>query len=213
MVHSRKPSPDQSIAGRLVPPVLIAFIFALVWRYDTQIYHALYIGADRRPEVESRSWYQFLKSIGTLWPWAAIGGSLILAGNTNRNIRAGILLFISAALAGGIAELLKPIVGRYRPEVSDGVHTYHASGAAKLGPYGLASSHAAVAFGAAFLILFIYPRAGIIALLLALGCAWTRLLSGAHYATDVFIGLLLGYACAFLLRPRARSSGGGMTIA
>lgn len=182
-------------------PLAAAFVCAVLWRYDTEIFRAVAVGADRRAEVESGAWYQFFRGIGFLPTWLAIGGAIMLAGRYRNAARDGALIFLSAAIAGGLAEILKPLVARYRPEVSDGVHRYRSLATDPSGPYGLASSHAAVAFGAAFMVMFIYPRAGVLALVLATGCAWTRLLSGAHYASDVFIGLALGYACARVLRP------------
>ncbi len=211
MLHSRHPSRDQRFASRLLLSAAAAIVFAVCWRYDTQIFHAVFVGAARRAEVESGAWYQFFRGIGFLPTWLAIGGAIMLAGRQRKAVRDGALIILSAAVAGGIAEILKPLVARYRPEVSDGVHKYRSLATDPTGPYGLASSHAAVAFGAAVMLLFIYPRAGVLALILAAGCAWTRLLSGAHYASDVFIGLLLGYACARLLRPKPSRSGGVVT--
>jgi membrane-associated phospholipid phosphatase len=66
---------------------------------------------------------------------------------------------------------------------------------------GLPSSHAAVAFAAGFMVWFVYPRAGPVALAVAAGCGLTRMLAGAHFGTDVFVAGVVGYAIARLLRP------------
>jgi membrane-associated phospholipid phosphatase len=70
---------------------------------------------------------------------------------------------------------------------------------------GIPSSHAAVAFGGAFMLLRLFPGAGIIALLGATGCATTRILLGAHYLSDVLVaaalGLLASELCSKILKP------------
>ena len=61
---------------------------------------------------------------------------------------------------------------------------------------GLPSSHAAVAFGGACMLSVYLPKLRPLLLLLALGCAYTRLITGAHFASDVFVGALLGWVIA-----------------
>lgn len=211
MLHTptRARSRHPQLGGLLLVGLAAALIFAAAWHYDTDIFRATFPGPERRNVIITRDWYQFLRGVGFLPTWLAIGGAIILAGGHKRASRAGALLIASPAIAGGLAELLKPIVARYRPEFAEGVHKYHVSTDPSSGPYGFASSHAAVAFGAAFMLLFVYPRAGVLALLLAAGCAWTRILSGAHFASDVVAGIVIGYACARLLRPLPGRTGGG----
>ena len=109
-------------------------------------------------------------------------------------------------LAGAAAEILKPLVGRIRPMFTDGRHLFrHVTGLTDDQiSYGMASSHAAVAFGAAFAILFVYGGPGWVALAVAAGCGVTRMMTGAHFATDVYIAAVLGYAFARVVCPRER---------
>jgi membrane-associated phospholipid phosphatase len=55
-----------------------------------------------------------------------------------------------------------------------------------------------VAFGAAFALWRWSPAAGAAALALALGCSATRLLSGAHFVSDVYAAAVLSWAGATL---------------
>ena len=63
------------------------------------------------------------------------------------------------------------------------------------------SSHAAVAFGGAWMLAALYPRAAPIALALAAGCALTRVLEGDHWLSDVVAAGALGWAVARACRP------------
>ena len=93
---------------------------------------------------------------------------------------------------------IKRLIGRERPGLT--VHLY--SFKSLLGGFvddsnlGLPSSHAAVAFGGAFVLMYLFPRIWPIALAGAIGCGLTRLLAGAHFLTDVYAAAGLGYAVA-----------------
>jgi membrane-associated phospholipid phosphatase len=123
-----------------------------------------------------------------------------------RSTWTGPLVIIAAGLSGLAADIIRPIIGRLRPIHTGGTHRYHAlpDNLEAAISFGLPSGHAAVAFGAAFMLLHLYPRAGAVALGAAIGCGLTRLLAGAHFVTDIFIAMLLAYAIATLVR---RASG------
>ena len=207
---------DRGWVPTFVCLLLMGIALAATWKLDRDIYHATYVGPDKLPVVEAFDWYKLFRIVG-YWPtWIAIGGALILQQRPWRTsaFRAGnwggALVIVAAGLAGGIAEALRPIVGRLRPYQTDGFHRYnglpddptmHAS-------LGGPSSHTAVAVGAACMIFFLWPRPGLIALVLAAGCAWTRMISGAHFASDVVAGAILGYACARVLPHQAGGPGG-----
>ena len=124
--------------------------------------------------------------------------------------RRGVFPLVGAALAGGMAEILKPLIGRFRPDqtLANGEHV---DGWFVLAPpgervqafgdnaLGLASSHAAVAFGAAASIGLMLPPLRPILYAFAAGCALTRVLSGAHFVSDTVIAAMLGVGAAHLL--------------
>lgn len=132
--------------------------------------------------------------------------------------RAGLLL-LSAGLSGAVAEAVKLLVGRSRPvpaDLPEAARTLPALAEAPtgwgpfLGPFehgpiglGFPSSHAAVAFAGATTLALLLPGAGRALLPLALACAWTRLAAGAHSASDVAFGAVLGALAAVTLHRLA----------
>jgi membrane-associated phospholipid phosphatase len=128
--------------------------------------------------------------------WLVVALVLAAAGR----LADGVRIAAGAALGGIFAEALKPVVGQVRPHLVEGAHRYWRVEGVEGLSYGMASSHAAVAFGAAWGIVFLYGRAGWIVLGLAAACALERMMAGAHFATDVYVGAVLGYAGARLVR-------------
>lgn len=175
---------------------------------DRPLFHALYVGEGDLDWLKRRDWYQVLRQVGYVPTWLIVGAAMVLAGTT-RVWRAGVLVAISAALGGAAAEVVKIVLSRQRPinnGAEDGAYVWgppfellydtHA------GNHGLASSHAGVAFGAAFLLAFAFPRAAPLFIALAIGCGVGRMLAGAHFATDVLVAAGLSYALAAWLWSR-----------
>jgi len=185
---------------------LLAVFLVLYW-LDRSLFHWLYVG-DGEPvrKLELRDWYRTLRVTGTLWPWLFIGAAMWLYSRggkaRGRAAWAEARILAAAAVAGGVAEFLQMLTGRLRPNATDGLHVYRGwDRFTNTSGLGLPSSHAAVAFAAAFMVAFIYPRAGVVAVLAAMGCGLSRMLAGAHFATDVFVAAVVGYAMARLIRP------------
>lgn len=115
------------------------------------------------------------------------------------------MIVVSPLMAGAMAELLKRVIGRERPGTIDptGAYTFKPFlGAFSDGSnLGIPSSHAAVAFGGAFILLRLFPCAGWVALVWAIGCGVTRIALGAHYVSDVVAGAALGHIAATILMP------------
>ncbi|MEO1585262.1 MAG: phosphatase PAP2 family protein [Planctomycetota bacterium] len=163
-------------------------------------------------------WYQVLRQAGNLELWIII--ALIFWGVGARRVgrvfhprayRSAWLLFLGSAGAGILAELGKLIVARERPISGASIdyqgYVHHWPLIDPLlgqGNLGFPSSHAAVAFGAALTLARLIPGTLPVMLLLALGCAWTRMLMGAHFLTDVAGGALLAWIWVTWLRPETR---------
>jgi membrane-associated phospholipid phosphatase len=69
-----------------------------------------------------------------------------------------------------------------------------------------------VAFGAAWLLCRIYPRAWPVWIAFATGCAVTRVMVQAHFLSDVVTGAVAAYGVVWLVwtrwgKPGAQSSG------
>jgi membrane-associated phospholipid phosphatase len=178
-------------------------VFLVLCVLDRWLYHATAVGPDQLKRLEGKDWYRALRLAGTLWVWGPLCLAWFVSARETRGRDAAIRVFAAAALSGVLAEVLKVVIGRLRPSQTDGVHRFRAVVERFGNTHDLAlpSSHAAVAFGAALMLVFLMPRAGVVALVLAIGCGWTRVVSGAHFSSDVFAAAVLGYALARLLRP------------
>ncbi len=174
---------------------------------DGVAFNATFVGHTARKKVETRDWYQFLRAVG-YWPtWIALWLAITLAATPRMWFdRARLPILLAPGLAGLVAELLKLIVARQRPihnGVGDAEYVYRGlfSGFVDGKNLGLPSSHAAVAAAGAFALIAWRPRLWPVALLLMLGCMATRMLSGAHFLSDVALAGVVAWVIWRLLRP------------
>lgn len=166
----------------------------------------------RDPQVLERAeWYQVLRQLGYLPTWLAIAAVAALAGSRLDDIKrrahwrgAALGLALAPIVAGLLAEVIKPIIRRERPINTEGLFVFRPLTDSLLSGSGLGmpSSHAAVAFAGAGVLARVLPGSGPIVLAAAGGCGLTRLLSGAHFLSDVVAGAILGLAIAWWLVPR-----------
>jgi membrane-associated phospholipid phosphatase len=153
--------------------------------------------------LETKDWYRALRELG-YWPvWIVVGVVIMLADmrpsagmHRGKLLSRGMLVVMASGFGGAAAELLKAATHRFRPgETGEYMFSWMVNG--DRGPgFGLASSHAGVAFGAAFMLARLFPRVGPVVILLAVGCGVTRLLAGAHFATDVYVAACMSYGVA-----------------
>lgn len=196
-----RPSAPARLGRQLLPWTVLLFI-TLCW--DRAVYLRVTVadGALAAGMKES-GWYIALRSLGTLYPWAALGVLFLLIdlnkpsqpARSRNPLRRAVFLILCPLLAGGVAEVLKPLVGRFKPEYTDGWFRF-AGMTERLNRWsdlGMASSHTAVAFGAAFALSWIVPRGAPLFVAGAVGCAMTRLLAGAHFLSDVYAGIVIAY--------------------
>jgi membrane-associated phospholipid phosphatase len=129
--------------------------------------------------------------------------------------RRATFLFLCPLLSGGVAEILKPLVGRYKPEETDGWFVFAGLRErwTEWSDLGVASSHTAVAFGAAFALSWILPRGAPLFIAGAVGCALTRLLAGAHFLSDVYLGVMVAYLVSRGLRTLDLRNNAGVPLA
>ncbi|MEO0588809.1 MAG: phosphatase PAP2 family protein, partial [Planctomycetota bacterium] len=116
-------------------------------------------------------------------------------------MNAPILLAVSAGLSGAVAEGVKLMTRRLRPRETGGVYEWRSlwEDPFNSGDLGCPSSHAMVAFGAAWMLCRFYPAATPIWLLLGAGCAATRVVTHAHFVSDVTVSAFLSFAVAGVL--------------
>lgn len=171
--------------------------------------------------MESRDWYRLLRVLGYAPTWLGVAVALMLVDSGRRFSEAGgspiwsrgPFLFASAAGAGLLAEGLKLVIRRGRPpDAPPDAYAWvpFTHGTFDSSELGIPSSHAAVAFGAAFALARLHPRTGWVLLPLAVGCALTRAWTGQHYLSDLAGGALVGWivpaAITVLHRRRRRGN-------
>jgi membrane-associated phospholipid phosphatase len=71
----------------------------------------------------------------------------------------------------------------------------------EIGDWSFPSNHATIAGAAATALLLIYRRIGVLAAVVAVLAAFSRVFVGVHYPHDVLAGLLLGVLVAVVLVP------------
>jgi membrane-associated phospholipid phosphatase len=205
---------------RTLAPWGVLLLVTLCWDRAVYLYVAVADPA-AKAAMEHHGWYITLRSLGTLYPVLGLAVLFLLidsaAGAQPRRadpLRRAVFLFLCPLLAGGIAELLKPLVGRFKPEYTDGWSAFAGLSDrwSRWSDLGMASSHTAVAFGTAFALSTLLPRGSPLFLAAAVGCAMTRLLAGGHFFSDVYVGILIAYVVARAVRRIDAGNNRGVPI-
>ena len=138
---------------------------------------------------------RMLRTIGYFPFWVVAGLAFWLQ---SRDRRRALLLALTPGVAGLIDEVLKILSQRERPGLHDGAYFFRSFTGQwwKTSDIGLPSSHAMVAFSVAWILCRIYPRASVVWLGLAAGCAITRVAAQAHFLSDVTVGAVAGIVVA-----------------
>jgi membrane-associated phospholipid phosphatase len=136
-----------------------------------------------------------------LYLWAAVAAIIVLrtlfqpdTNRVRRGVRRGVFLFLCFAVPGVLAEVLKSVFGRLRPEAADGHYIFQWFEHTSVG-HGLPSSHAATAVGACLAMGVLAPTLRPLWLTLAIIGCLARIAAGAHYLSDVILGGLVALAC------------------
>lgn len=180
-------------ARRVRTAIVLIGVFIVLTLLDKPLAHLFMLENAR--EVDRYDWNKFLRVMGYLGTWIAIGAVFIL---NDMNRHRGAAIIMAPLFAGLLAEGLKLTVARERPvdgvELQPGWYHFRGlfSGFSDASNLGFPSSHTAVAFGGCLILACFVPRAKTLLVLLAMGCGVTRLLTGAHFASDVFVGALIG---------------------
>ncbi len=190
---------------------------------DNAIFHVVYVGPDKDHFIESKAWYQILRQTGDVRTWLIVALAIFahafwraFGGNSPR-IRIGGILTIALApiVTGLIAEILRAVLGRERPLSETGEFQGHVWRNLFAGVYhdgqwfdasnlGFPSSHAAVAMAGAIATARAFPGSGFVLVPIAIGCGFTRMLAGRHFSSDVFLGIIVGWALSALVAAAFR---------
>lgn len=156
------------------------------------------------PRVYAENWGRLLRVMGYLPTWLLAGAAFYRVAATPGARRRAIVFMAAPTLSGALSEIVKLLVRRERPTAAAGeyvfrsfaVHPFSTSG------FGMPSGDATVAFAACAILARLWPEARGIWYALAAGCALARVLSRAHFLSDVTAAALLGWAVADLLWRR-----------
>lgn len=209
---------------RLAAAWIAVFLVAVL--LDRAAYHLLLT-----PDAARKDLTQVFRQLGYLPTWLIIAllvwlhdrrqTPTLAPGPTAPPLRPSLyraaMILVSAGLSGVVANVLKPIIGRLRPDES-GIARFAERPALLLGDqgeigFGLPSGHTAVAFGGCAMLALLWPVWRVPMMLLAAGCATTRLLAGAHTLSDIVAAAAIGLAVAVWLHtecggPRRGPAGG-----
>jgi membrane-associated phospholipid phosphatase len=174
----------------------------------------------RDPRVNEREWGRLLRSAGYVPTWLLGALAVWLAGRSrlravapaavapaalapdaaavSRLGREAWMLALVPALAGGLAEVVKLAVRRLRPAIDTPAYAFRGFDVELWSTRGLgfASSHTAVAVGAAAVLARLFPGSAPVWYALAAGCALTRVMAGAHYVSDTVGAAVIGWLVA-----------------
>jgi membrane-associated phospholipid phosphatase len=189
---------DVRIAGRWISTAIV--VLAVATALDPWVFRHLTL-----PDVYEHDWGRLLRVLGFLPTWAVVSIALVLCDAPSEDARLarlrrlrGFLPLVAATLGGLAAEVLKLLLRRERPGAHEGAYVFRSWSDHPLSTGGLAlpSSHALVAFAAAAMLARLYPRASWLWFALATGCALTRVLTRAHFLSDVALAAIVGWLVA-----------------
>jgi undecaprenyl-diphosphatase len=179
-------------------PWLLVAVLALIAAsaIDPWVFHHVHYS-----KVYDQDWGRALRSVG-YWPlWMILSLAL---GLVDRKAKRATFLAGSTTVAGVLGELLKLIVRRERPGTHDGIYGFRPFSDHLFSSrnFGMPSSHAVIAFSGAAALSILFPEATAVWYALAIGCGITRILSGAHYLSDVIAGAAIGIGVVVVIARR-----------
>lgn len=138
---------------------------------------------------------RLLRVVGFYPLWVILGLALWLQSGM---ARPALLLGAVPGITGLTGEALKILLRRERPGLHDGAYVFRAFGDHwwATTSIGLPSSHATTAFGGAWILYRLWPKAWPVWFGLAGGCVLTRVLARGHFLSDVTVGAVVGVMVA-----------------
>ncbi|MCA9278343.1 MAG: phosphatase PAP2 family protein [Phycisphaeraceae bacterium] len=197
--------------------VIAGAVFVLLRLADASI-----VRLAHNPEYHRNGLHTVLWSLGRMETWIIFCAVALLCINRFGDVLKrevayrlrGIVLgaFLSAGIAGLVAELIKRLIGRERPVVTYNIEQAGFEVVTRYKPFlhgltddsnlGFPSSHAAVIAGASLLIAAQIPQARIWAVIVIAMVCYQRLASSAHFPTDILGGVLIGALSAAYINSR-----------
>lgn len=160
------------------------------------------------PAVYQQNLGRLMRVAGWLPFWLLAAAALYRVTRSPAGKRHALLLMAAPTLSGALSETIKLLVRRERPTAAAGEYLFRAflDHPFDTGRFGMPSGDATVAFAAAMILTRVWPEARLVWFGLAVGCALGRVLSRAHFLSDVTVAALLGITVAEWLWRRYGST-------
>ena len=195
----------RGLSRRTLALLTLAAVVALVIAHllDGTAHHYIH-----NVKASAKALPKMFRGSGYLPMWVLVATALVLIDSVHvktqgwgKALNRGLPLLISAALTGGVTELLKITVRRMRPPDGDwdGHYLFKplSQGLFNGSDIGFPSSHTGVSFGAMAMLTILYPRAAAVWIIIGCGCAAQRLLERAHFLSDVTMSAITGFVVAY----------------
>lgn len=182
------------------------FLLALLILIALDPFIAQAVHIENQQWVKSKDLYYTLRILGSAWIWIAVTLAFYLHDRVWD--RAG-SVFLGTLLAGLVAEFFKRAIPRSRPYNGEFIVPGWShwrplfSGFENHRNLGMPSSHTAVAFAGCLVMAVFFPRARWVFWSLAIACGLSRMITGAHFASDVLVGGAIGWWWARFFEPPA----------
>lgn len=155
---------------------------------------------------ETSIWYFFrpIRYLGEAWPYLILFGLGFIfyryIKNNAQKVKYWLYLFATVAISGLIVDIIKWTLGRYRPsklfnEGLYGFDFFHM----KYEYISFPSGHTATVFSIAMALSYLYPKYRLIWWLLAFMVALNRIITTAHFLSDVLAAAYIGIATSIIL--------------
>jgi membrane-associated phospholipid phosphatase len=188
----------RSSARKIWITVAVLAVIALIVAFFLDQSAAAWIGAHSSPELK-----RVMRTVSRVgdWPAHAIGGSIGLAIGFATGSKAWMRIFlamlIALALAGVASSAIKIATGRARPSVKTEAHWNGPQSSSKYHAFPSGHTAASTAFFAALFLA--RKKIGAPLLLIPIVIAFSRMIVGAHYLSDVTFAAILGVISALLV--------------
>lgn len=180
-------------------PLMLLLVAAGHYFYDLPV----------REFFTDRDWwglpfFQTITYLGESTVYLVVSGILFLSFiyvlPNRRQARRMLYVFSAIAVSGVAANLVKWLMGRWRPKMLSpgGLYGFEFFGVG-YGQTSFPSGHATTIMALAFTLSLLYPRWRPLWIAVALLVAASRIVIGAHYTSDVLMGAYVCILTAFLL--------------
>ncbi len=171
--------------------------------FITQLDHSIFFFINHLPHTPELNQLFLLFSYNPVVVWGVLALILIFF-QKGKNFHFLIDLFGALFLAAIITSvIIKPLIGRPRPDLSHGesviIVTEAPAAVAFNNDYAFPSGHAAVAFAGAYVMSRKFAKGKKWFYAVAILTALSRIYLGKHYFSDVFVGGMIGVGIGYLL--------------